>query len=37
LRDSFEDAKYEPCRLLKDMVDEGRLGRKSGAVLHPYT
>jgi 3-hydroxybutyryl-CoA dehydrogenase len=37
LRDSFEDAKYEPCRLLKDMVDEGRLGRKSGAGFHPYT
>lgn len=37
LRDSFDDDKFEPCRRLREMVAEGRLGRKSGAGFHPYT
>lgn len=30
LHDGFGDPKYRPARLLKEMVDAGRLGRKNG-------
>lgn len=30
-------AKYEPCALLKRMVENGRLGRKSGAGFYEYS
>ena len=36
LRDGFDDPKYEPAQLLRDMVAQGRLGRKSGAGFYVY-
>ena len=37
LKENFGEAKYEPCDLLKKMVADGRLGRKSGGGFHPYS
>jgi 3-hydroxybutyryl-CoA dehydrogenase len=36
LYESFSDSKYRPCPLLKQMVDAGLHGRKSGAGFYPY-
>ncbi|MEN3329684.1 MAG: 3-hydroxybutyryl-CoA dehydrogenase [Acidobacteriota bacterium] len=36
LSNSFGDDKYQPSRLLKQMVEAGRLGRKSGHGFYPY-
>jgi 3-hydroxybutyryl-CoA dehydrogenase len=36
LRDGLGDAKYEPCRLLREHVAAGRLGRKTGAGFYDY-
>lgn len=36
LRDRMGDPKYEPCPLLRQMVADGLLGRKSGVGFHRY-
>jgi 3-hydroxybutyryl-CoA dehydrogenase len=36
LLDGFNDPKYRPCPLLIEMVDAGRLGRKSGQGFFTY-
>jgi 3-hydroxybutyryl-CoA dehydrogenase len=36
LRDGLRDVKYEPCRLLREHVAAGRLGRKTGAGFYDY-
>jgi 3-hydroxybutyryl-CoA dehydrogenase len=36
LRDGLGDSRYEPCPLLRENVDAGRLGRKSGAGFYSY-
>jgi 3-hydroxybutyryl-CoA dehydrogenase len=36
LRDGLGDRKYEPCPLLREHVDAGRLGRKSGRGFFDY-
>lgn len=36
LHESFGDSKYRPCPLLKQMVDAGLLGRKSGQGFYTY-
>jgi 3-hydroxybutyryl-CoA dehydrogenase len=36
LKDGLGDAKYEPCPLLREHVEAGRLGRKSGAGFYTY-
>jgi 3-hydroxybutyryl-CoA dehydrogenase len=36
LYDGFDDTKYRPAPLLKEMVDAGRLGRKSGRGFYDY-
>ena len=36
LHRGFGDAKYEPCPLLREHVEAGRLGRKSGQGFYDY-
>ncbi len=36
LYEGFNDPKYRPCPLLKEMVDAGYLGRKSGRGFYQY-
>ncbi|MGW2636927.1 3-hydroxyacyl-CoA dehydrogenase family protein [Streptomyces sp. NPDC001348] len=36
LHESFKDSKYRPCPLLRQMVDAGHLGRKSGRGFYSY-
>ena len=36
LHDSFNDSKYRPAPLLKEMVDAGMLGRKTGRGFYNY-
>ena len=36
LYDGFKDSKYRPCPLLKQYVDAGRLGVKSGRGFYEY-
>lgn len=36
LYQEFGDSKYRPCPLLKEYVDSGRLGRKSGKGFYEY-
>jgi 3-hydroxybutyryl-CoA dehydrogenase len=36
LHDGFADSKYRPCPLLKQMVQAGRLGVKSGSGFYEY-
>jgi len=36
LYESFSDSKYRPCPLLKQMVDAGLYGRKSGVGFYSY-
>ena len=37
LYDGFRDPKYRPCPLWREMVDAGRLGRKSGRGFFDYS
>jgi 3-hydroxybutyryl-CoA dehydrogenase len=36
LQEGFDDAKYRPCPLLREMVGSGRLGRKTGRGFYDY-
>lgn len=36
LHRGFNDPKYRPAPLLREMVDAGRLGRKSGRGFYEY-
>jgi len=36
LHSGFEDDKYRPCPLLREKVEAGHLGRKSGRGFYEY-
>ena len=36
LYEGLGDDRYRPCSLLREMVDAGRLGRKSGRGFYDY-
>ena len=36
LYEGLDDDRYQPCSLLREMVDAGRLGRKSGRGFYDY-
>jgi len=36
LHDGLGDVKYAPCPLLRELVEAGRLGRKSGRGFYAY-
>jgi len=36
LRDGLGNQRYEPCPLLRDLVDSGKVGRKSGVGFFIY-
>ncbi|MDH5582123.1 MAG: 3-hydroxyacyl-CoA dehydrogenase family protein, partial [Bdellovibrionales bacterium] len=37
LHEGLGDSKYRPCPLLKQYVDAGRLGKKSGKGFYDHT
>jgi 3-hydroxybutyryl-CoA dehydrogenase len=37
LYESYNDPKYKPCPLLRKMVNDGLLGKKSGKGFFEYT
>jgi 3-hydroxybutyryl-CoA dehydrogenase len=36
LQEGLGDDRYAPCPLLRELVEQGRLGRKTGHGFHAY-